>query len=256
MARRADSLAGRRAVLAVAVATCAACGDPADPGTRAPACAATTSVLYPFEGPARSSAVIGDVTGDGADDRVTIVDDAGAYRLDVGEPVAARIALRGDSAYLASVGRVDLDGDGRGDLIVGLPWHDRVLVFRGPLAGALDETAATLTYQSAGNGVGALSAQVGAAALVADVDLDGARDLVVGAPAEREEVCAGQLPLRVLRGPFADGVVLADADAIDLAADPAHRCVGEQLECTAAGFRASHETGWIDYAVPIVTGAR
>jgi hypothetical protein len=88
---------------------------------------ATQMVLFAFD-PARTRMTLFDLTGDAQPDAVRIAEVASdQFRLEIGEPVVARVALPGDSAYLASVGAADLNLDGQRDLVVGLLWERRAV---------------------------------------------------------------------------------------------------------------------------------
>ncbi len=211
---------------------------------------ATQTVLFAFD-PARTGSTLFDLTGDAEPDAVRIVEVATSqYRLDVGEPVVARIALPGDSAYLASIGATDANLDGQRDLVMGLLWERRAFVILGPLAGDLDGD--DMFVSITGPTDNGLEPLFGSAVLIDDVNLDGARDIVVSAPAEREESCAGQLAPRVHLGPFAAGEQRDDADADLLLAGPMN-CLGEQLTCTNGGMRASVRTTGACYTYPLTT---
>lgn len=241
----------RTLIVAAALAALAACSGDGGPGPGAAACGATGEAISPFGD--HASVVVGDVTGDAADDAVTVASAGeGAYRLDVAG--AATIALPDSEAFLVVAGAADLDADGRADLVLGFPWQNRVLVFRAPLAGALTTADAALTIHGPPRD-GGLAPLYGAAVLVTDVDADGDRDVVVSAPAEREEGCLGQLAPRVHLGPFARGATVTEAE-VDLLLDgPPRACLGEALACTAGGLEVSAVGGPTCYAFPLASPA-
>jgi hypothetical protein len=231
----------------VVAAALTACGDDAG-SVGGVECGATGGLVSAFADV--PTVMIGDVTGDGAADAVTVaVAGEGQYRLDVGQ--VASVALPESEAFLIAAGAADLDGDGRGDLVIGLPWLNRVRVWRGPLHGQLDAGDAALTIEGPPRD-GGLAPLYGTAVLIADVDGDGARDVVVSAPAEREEGCLGQLAPRVHRGPFAAGAVVTEAD-VDLLLDGPTACLGEELACGAGRLEASANGGPVCYRFPITS---
>ena len=195
---------------------------------------------------------IADVTGDGPTDVVAVVGPGMAARFDleVGEPVVAM--LSGFDNFLA-LGSADLDDDGQGDLIVGEPWEVRVRIYRGPLAGALAATDAHLTIE--GPAVeGDLASWMGAAVAVVDLNDDGARDVLVTAPAEREEGCTGTQAPRVYFGPFAPGAQLSEDD-VDLRlgdVDPIGSCLGEAIHCLDGAVRLSSDDTPSCWSFPVV----
>jgi hypothetical protein len=210
-------------------------------------CAATTVRLYAFGGMDEVSATIADVTGDGVDDVVTIFDlGNSSYRVEIGEPAVAELIL---PHYLLSVGAADLDADGQNDLVIGALWADQVQVFRGPLAGDVSGSA-MLTINGPDND--GLALLMGAAVLVADVNGDGTRDLVVTAPAEAEEACAGTELPRVYLGPFAAAAVLEEEDVdFRLNGPGAFSCLGETASCTALGLELSARPDPVCYEFPV-----
>jgi Putative metal-binding motif/FG-GAP repeat len=120
-----------------------------------------------------------------------------------------------DSIGLSPVGAGDVDGDGFGDLWVDAPGYDgggsaagAAMLFRGPLTGSLDLSAAdaSLLGSAAGD-------QAGRSIAAADVDLDGTHDVAIGA--HRADLGASNAgAVYVVRGGFAGSVDLGDADAI------------------------------------------
>lgn len=115
----------------------------------------------------------------------------------------------------SSVAAVDVDDDGIQDVVVGAPkfpldelGDGRVVVFFGPLSGALQATDADVEIagEELNDGFGAYVASGG------DVNGDGVEDLLVGADQLFND---GPGRAYVFYGPLAPGVVLgADADAI------------------------------------------
>ncbi len=150
-----------------------------------------------------------DLDGDGRDELVVSAPEwpAGERRgrvhvLDAaaGTLADARFVLDGDApdAFLGrSLAVADLDGDGVRDLVVGVPGSDgpgRVLLFRGPLDGHATAADADRSW----SGIG-LHDAAGFAITVADLDADGAPDLVIGAPRHGAEASGA---VHALRGPL------------------------------------------------------
>ena len=120
-----------------------------------------------------------------------------------------------DSIGLSPIGAGDVDGDGFGDLWIDAPGSDgggssagAAILFKGPLAGALDLADADATLLGAGAGD-----QAGRAIAAMDVDLDGTNDVAIGAfraDLGASNAGAAYLVLGAVSGSFD----LADADAI------------------------------------------
>ncbi len=220
-------------------------------GSNTEPCGTTTHRISVFGGPGDTRATLADITGDGRPDVVSIRDvGPSSYQLEVGDGgQSARVGLPGEASYLVSLGTVDLDADGQGDLALGLLWHNRVLVFRGPLADDLDEGDAFLSIAGPPDD-GGLAPLYGSAVLVADVNGDGARDVVVSSPAEREEGCLGQLAPRVYLGPFVAGSTRDEMAVTAMLAGPMG-CLGESLSCTDDGFSATAVPTTVCYSFPL-----
>jgi hypothetical protein len=225
----------------------------ADAATTAVRDSCATQTVLTAHDSSRSQTLLFDLTGDAQPDPVQILTSAPQqYRLAIGDPVAAQVTLTGASAFLASVGAADVNVDGQRDLVVGLLWERRAFVILGPLTGDLDDGDAFVSIAGPPAN-GGLEPLFGAAVLVGDVNLDGARDVVVTAPAEREESCEGQLPPRVHLGPFIAGEQRDEDDVDVLLAGPLSACLGEELACTDAGLRASVDQGAVCYTYPLTT---
>ncbi|MCK6531020.1 FG-GAP-like repeat-containing protein [Myxococcota bacterium] len=175
-----------------------------------------------------SLAVIGDATGDGLADLLVGAPNAGPEEVGTGAaylvpgPILAPASLAdvglalwgegaGDSAGHAVAGAGDVDGDGLDDLLIGAPSADggatdagAAYLVPGPVAasGTLADAAAVLLGPTEGARAGYAVAGVG------DVDGDGFRDLVVGAPGASEYDGAAFL----LLGPVSGTISLAAAD--------------------------------------------
>lgn len=216
-----------------------------DAGPASALCAATSARLYAFD-PEEASASIGDVTGDGLDDVVTVIaQDDDAYRIEVGAPPVAEFVV---ADYLFSVGAGDLDGDGHNDLILGALWANQVQVFRGPVT---DNPTPLLTINGPTD-PGGLAPLMGSAVLVTDVNGDQVVDLVITAPAEGEEACAGTQPPRVYLGPFSTGAELGEGEVdLRLEGPKEFSCLGETATCTADGFELSAIPTTVCYALPL-----
>lgn len=117
-----------------------------------------------------------DVDGDGRVDLVAADTDTGAvYVYTAG--LGAVTTLQVDGA--ASLAGGDVDGDGVGDVIVGAPGADVVVVYLGP------DFAGGWTLS------GAAGDRFGAAVAALDVDGDGIDEVAVGAPDHANEGCSG-----------------------------------------------------------------
>ncbi|UJR87096.1 MopE-related protein [Sandaracinus amylolyticus] len=169
--------------------------------------------------PGGQLATLGDVDGDGRDDLAMgvyreVVDAIGAReyepRVDVmvgdwARTVRATLTLpRVLDAHPFAVAGGDLDGDGEIDLAIGLPFDTyllgvpglnpgRVLVFRGPLRGALrvEDASAVLIGSEDDERAGI------ALAVIGDLDADGRDELAIGSMAPRRDG-TGE-PLRAAR---------------------------------------------------------
>ena len=214
------------ALLPVCLTACAR-EEEGEEAPRTPVCAAVDSGPSYLLEPSLTTA---DISGDGADDVVTISAADGGYRLEagVGGPVF-------EVDYFVKVGTVDLDSDGQGDLVIAEPWFNRVQIWRGPVRAGAQPMLRIEEPVDAG-----FAPWIGHGVLVGDVDVDGHADVVVTAPAETEEACLGTRQTRVFRGPFAAGAVLGTADIDILLGDvDARDCLGEEISCRPDGFRLS-----------------
>ncbi len=176
------------------------------------------------------SLAVGDVNGDGMDDLLTggpndsaAASTAGGAWLFYGPLTGNLAATDADTRFYgqaaadqagATVGLVDLDGDGRVDPAIGAPFQDRGATAAGAIYGITDAprgdvglAAATVTW----TGVKA-NDNVRLAASAGDLDGDGWADLVIGAPYARSglsELGAAY----VIYGPATAGGSLSGADA-------------------------------------------
>lgn len=199
---------------------------------------------------------VADVTGDGVAETMRISGPADGPRvLTVSPGVSIELP---SSGYWAAAMALDVDVDGHRDLVVGVPWLEEVLIFRGPLSG-------TRTWRSAeyrfglGLPMGGLAPLFGGSYLFADVTGDGVSDLVVTSPAEREEGCLGEQPPRVFPGPFVPGTWWStDAGfALGMHATGQRQCLGEASHCSDAGIRLTRHGGGgcFEYTLPADAGA-
>jgi hypothetical protein len=105
----------------------------------------------------------------------------------------------------------DVDGDGKSDLIVGVPGRSNKT---GEVDLRLSNAASTvMTQQAAGRGQGIAGDEFGAAVVLADLNDDGCDDIIVGAPGANER--AGQV--HVVLG-AEDGFQNADGHTLDAGA--------------------------------------
>jgi len=169
---------------------------------------------------------LGDVDGDGLDDVAlgSYIADGLAERAGKVQILTAPLEREPGSTLLGSAaddhagwalaGPGDVNGDGRADLLVGVPEHDgggedagaAVLVLRAPLGEvALESVGETFTGAAPGDGAGRVLAGPG------DVDGDGLADLLIGAPSASGLV-AGAGATWLVKS--ATGGSLADADVV------------------------------------------
>ena len=216
-----------------------------DDGTWSPDTQLSTAdtVFIATEGDAVGTAVAGpvDLDGDGLQDLLAGAPGSDLGAEDAGEvwvvfgradgwPASVELDVAGaawvgtaadDAAGSDVSGAGDVDGDGIDDLIIGAPGADdgagQALLVLGSADAAwtwstgrsLDEAAASLDGEAAGDGAGSAVAGAG------DVDGDGIDDLIIGAPGndERDEG-AGQAYLVLGRASgWTAGMGLAHADA-------------------------------------------
>ena len=159
----------------------------------------------------------------------------------------------GDAAGWSVAGAGDVNGDGRGDVLVGA-WQadDRgcigagaAYLVTGPVSGvqSLADATATLRGEADDTYVGAA---VGAAG---DLDGDGASDLLAGGPGLQEELSTttwayAQGVAAVLWGPVSGELVLQDSDAL-LVGENAYALAGDAV----AGVGDTDGDGWGDLLI-------
>lgn len=155
------------------------------------------------------AAVLGDVTGDGARDLVVDEEVFGGPFASGASTIPRATLPVGRSCVVRSAG--ELDGDGVDDLLVTSTTasSDALLVFTGPVAGALDTVDAAAEIASAREGL-----------VVGDVDGDGRDDLVTGTP-----TTAGAL--HVLIDPLGTGARSADLTFEGLRPEQPHGGLGD-----------------------------
>jgi hypothetical protein len=174
------------------------------------------------------SVALGDVTGDGIDDWLARIPSG---RRVIAGPLpgtehAVVIDPEPDGEFYATTATGDVDQDGARDLVIARPWRGEVAVFFGPITtGPLDLDAPSLAIRSPQDGLADL---FGRAMVIADVTGDGAADLVIGAPAEGEEACAGTRDIGVWPGPLTAGSTTLDSAPVRIAA-PQSTCLGNAL---------------------------
>jgi hypothetical protein len=150
-----------------------------------------------------SVSAAGDVDGDGLGDVVLGApgydgDKGCAFLLagpvddpDLGAATATVSGLATDDragTVVADAG--DTDGNGRGDVLIGLyEGSEYAYLVLGPFSGAFDLGSADTTFDAGGGDLGGWSSLAGAG----DVDADGADDLLVGAPWSSSAVGAAYL---------------------------------------------------------------
>jgi hypothetical protein len=173
--------------------------------------------------------IVGDVTGDGQDDWLTVGWDGGTLVAGPLPGTTWSCASNGDGTAFTAHG-ADLNGDGHLDLIVPQPWESRVSIFFGPIAKdrILTSEHADVVYRGMRDEeIGGLVDRFGAAVVIADLTGDGVLDLLVTAPAEGEEACHGTRDSVLFAGPHARGEHFAHEAKTRIAATEG-KCLGDE----------------------------
>ncbi|MGM0559258.1 MAG: hypothetical protein ACQEVA_22940 [Myxococcota bacterium] len=228
-------------------------GQPSDAGTdavSAPTCAASDELLYYFDEERRLRG-IGDITGNGVGEFARLQQDEDGFVLSLGPEAGV---VMGSDGYLLNVMAEDVNADGQLDLILAQPWKSVVAIFFGPVRNTVSWEAADLVFSAPTNG--GLENLFGASVVVGKFDEDSIVDLLIAAPAEGEEACAGQEPPRVYLGPLEPGRYdRGDAD-FELDA-PESSCIGLSAKCFEGAMElvGQREEDCARYEFPIAESA-